>query len=298
MKTTLYILLPLLLFILCCSSASKKPSSGSWTGEQIIEALNQGKNIHIKGAEIKGDIDFTKLKDRKSSGIQTGYTHITSSILFDSCTFLGKIIAQSINNNVYEVCRFEKPVQFYKCHFKSEINLSNAIFFDDFLLSESIVEQHMQMKAARFGQTCSVYKTHFLGEFEMQECQMKGSFQAMGLEVGGTFNMQQSDFQGDAQFSEAEIWGYWDASLCFFRKGAFFNYMNCHKALDFTSASFYHRFEILQSTIEGALKLNNVWIQKALLWKSTSVNGPVSLEGAHAGLKQPDISELKKSTIK
>ncbi len=295
MKTTLYILLPLLLFILCCSSASKKPSSGSWTGEQIIEALNQGKNIHIKGAEIKGDIDFTKLKDRRSSSIQAGYSNISSTILFDSCIFHGKIIAQSVKNQMYEVCRFERPVQFHNCRFKSEINLSNAIFFDDFLLTESIVEQHMQMKATKFEQTCSFFKTHILGNFEMQESRLRGLFQAMNLEVGGTLNMQQSDFFEDAQWGNAEVYGYWDASLCFFRKGAFFNYTNCHKTLDFTDASFYHRFEILSSRIEGSLNLTNVWLQKSLLWNDTTVNGPISLEGVHAGLKQPDITKLKKT---
>lgn len=298
MKTTLYILIPFLLIILCCGSASKKPASGSWTGQQIIEALNQGKNIHIKGAEIKGDIDFTKVKDRQSAGIQTRYAHITSTILFDSCIFHGKVTAQNYNNQMYEVCRFEKPVQFHKCQFKSTINFSNAIFFDDFLLVESIVEQHMQMKASKFGQTCSLFKSHFLGNVDMQECRMKGLFQAMNLEVGGTLNMQQSDFLEDAQWGNAEVHGYWDASLCFFRKGAFFNYTNCHKTMDFTDASFYHRFELLNSTIEGSLNLTNVWMQKSLLWNDTSVIGPVSLEGVQSGKKQPDTTELKHSKSK
>ena len=295
MKTTLYILVPFILIIICCSSASKKPVSGSWTGEQIIEALNQGKNIHIKGAEIKGDLDFTKISNRKSFGNQAGYAHISSSILFDSCVFLGRIIGQSMNNQYYEVCRFERPVQFHRCQFKSDINLSNAIFFDDFLLTESIVEQHMLMKASRFEQMCSFLQTHFLGNLEMQECRLKGLFQAMDLEVGGTLNMQQSDFFEDAQWGNAEVYGYWDASLCFFRKGAFFNYSKCHKTMDFTDASFYHRFEILSSNIEGSLNLTNVWLQKSLLWNNTAVNGPVSLEGVKSSLKQPDTTELKKS---
>ncbi len=121
-------------------------------GTELISRLDKGERIALTNVVITGDLDFTKLADRKEENGskwndgKAFRTYVRQMISFDNCTFTGKVIGyyspegswgrskEPMVNTDFDAkvafvnCTFEEPVLFKYSHFGEMVSFSNSKF--------------------------------------------------------------------------------------------------------------------------------------------------------------------------
>src|SRR6056297_805925 len=106
--------------------------------EKIIQSINNGEEVTYDNAVIKGDLDFSNLKNKKQvkeGGLFDGGNdkyeyYVDVPVKFNNCHFKGKIVGyiSERSSNDLHVVMFEDDAIFTNCSFEEEVLLKYTEF--------------------------------------------------------------------------------------------------------------------------------------------------------------------------
>jgi len=225
--------------MVACASGNVTQNS-----ENIEDLIELGKDVFIKDQTFDRDIDFTQFKKNLiSEGIYQ--VKIISSITFLNCTFNGKVIAYSKNeDNTATLTAFQSNLSFIGCSFNEAVNfkassvLGRADFTKAAFYKEATFEECTFFQAAYFRGSTYHKELRFQNAVFMQ----KANF--LNAEFDEIASFQRAVFNGETQFSSTRFMGYADLGniTCF---GNFYaNFAEFADRAIFNNSFFYRRTEL------------------------------------------------------
>ncbi|MFC1724777.1 pentapeptide repeat-containing protein [candidate division KSB1 bacterium] len=215
MKRFIFVLISFILF--SCPSVAQIQVNAV----DIIKQINNGKPVHYENIEIKGDLDFTQLKDtsfgkdevsssgRLENGVRNWrnfinvkkYFNIRQPLFFKNCTFTGKIKAYSEHeyekekDKITEESRtcFHKEAIFENCKFKKQVDFSKTSFKTGARFNESIFNNKVKFKNGEFLERTDFSSASFK-DADFSEAEF----------IGGIY-LTDTKFNGNTEFSNANI---------------------------------------------------------------------------------------------
>lgn len=148
---------------------------------EIIAQVNRGEAVSYKNVEITGDLDLTKLNNRKlkaqpekddDHSTKEYISTVTAPVNFTSCTFTGKVLAffspnQGINflndggkNELYTT-NFNKDVRFENCTFTQEAAFKYSQFKQNASFAGSTFKDEALFKYTKFEAAPNFSKARF-----------------------------------------------------------------------------------------------------------------------------------------
>ena len=214
----LQILLVLLLLPMLTWAQSKVNAS------EIIAKINRGEAVSYKNAEIVGDLDMTKLQNRKLKD-QKGdskysskeyISTVTAPLTFVNCTFKGDVLAYfnpdsgvnmvNSNNEVYNT-NFDKEVRFEKCTFERAAAFKYSEFEGGASFAGSRFAEEALFKYSKFRGAIDFSNARFSADanFKYVTFPVKVSF--AGATFGGEANFKYAKFDEGVNFQKATFDG-------------------------------------------------------------------------------------------
>lgn len=164
--------------------------------EQIIDKINNGKPVHLRKAEIIGDLDFTTIKKTKRARFSDNtyksivnnelefrdclfkghvktyyekenrvyYTIFNKSIKFINCKFLDKIdfkCAQFLHLTSFKSSHFNSGVSFYQSKFFANVNFHDSYFFNETNFHDTKFYEYIDFEKTKFMKTVNFENTTF-----------------------------------------------------------------------------------------------------------------------------------------
>lgn len=135
------------------------------TGDEILQALSEGKDIDIRFATVIGDLDIRRLRVFSlSNNIRLHHCSVKSQLIGSNLLFEGDLILFD--------CEMVGPVNFSGATFRNKVDFSSSIFHDDtrFILanffrgasfSGATFKQRPFFRLAKFLDSASFYYSNF-----------------------------------------------------------------------------------------------------------------------------------------
>ena len=240
------------LFVKACS-AQDKPNVKDVQASEIIETLDNGKDIYMTDCVIHGDLDFTALKGRKNITREITSVYINNSLTFAGCTFAGKV--KAFDENGVCIAFFEKNLTFTDCDFRDSVDFSNITVNDRAFVSGNTFRKDADWKASQFRGS----KTYFSGtKFEsgafFQNCIFDDA-DFMNTSFGKSAMFQKVRAH-NLMFGNSAFKEYADFTYCEIGK-AVFNYCEFNRS-DFSYSIFGSEPEIVGARFIRAPEFDNV----------------------------------------
>ena len=224
-KTVVVLTLLLVSTFNSCSSKNYVKETGSAiNADEIINLMNEGKDIYMEDKTIEGAIDFTKLRrsNQESKGVQR--INISSSLTFIHCIFTGKITGFGADDKTTNLISYRKNFTCIECEFKEEVTLRESNFYGTVNFSGASFLKKVSFEGSLFTTDAYFSKTSFSDEARFQNVVLHNKINFMEAICGKTISFQGASFLGDAQFGVAKFLAYADFSVASFSSGCFFNY--------------------------------------------------------------------------
>jgi len=251
--------------------------------------LNKNKGIQISNKTINTKIDFTNLKNKFTQLPGVEYVIIKSPITFIKCTFEDTIKAYKVTktNGIY--CDFEQPIVFLQCKFKKPVIFNQATFrksvifakcqFEDVAyfqgctfidkiadFKENNYDTNAFFNNSTFYGQANFFKSNFLKNanfdyinvyqlFTIASSQFEQKFSCTYSIFKERFVANYAVFKQNAQLSNNIFWG----------RAEMFKFIS-KKQIEINQNSFYNKFIISQSTIDGIFEMKqNKYIFQELI---------------------------------
>ncbi len=227
--------------------------------EEFLKAMGNGKDIDIKYAEIKGDINFTNAEffqhhsfdEAEKELNEDSVSHLNSIIQSygkqDIVIINGKIkIVNSIINGDIGilsgkrkvVCFFKKQVYFENTNFNSEANFSYAKFGSDADFSYADFGSEADFTVADFGSDADFFEAEFGSEANFSHAKFGSDANFSGAKFGSEVDFRGADFGSDADFVGADFGSDADFRGADFGSEAAFISADFGSDADFSNADF------------------------------------------------------------
>lgn len=194
----------------------------------IINQINDGKNVNYNNVEIEGDLDLTNLSNRtrpRSSGSwydnnDVFESTVEVSITFTNCTFLNDVLAYYHIDKSEEtyIANFERDVIFKNCSFKQLSEFKYSEFGGNADFSGSNFKRDANFKYAEFSSGPSFSEVKFDGdadfkytEFPKETSFRKATFNGLAnfkySKFRSPLNLENVAFRGNEDFKYTKIDG-------------------------------------------------------------------------------------------
>lgn len=180
---------------------------------EIINKLNNNKNIYYENVIIKGDLDFTTVANTKKGYSNKYVSEITKSLTFKNCTIKGRVIAYHEKKTTI----FKAGISFYGTKIQEYVNFENSEFMDYVDFSNAEFQNVVNFSNIKFNKIVNFIDVKF--------------------KRGANFN--KSRFENNANFSNSEFSYKANFSWVFFNKDADFSNVKFSVEADFFGVSFF-----------------------------------------------------------
>lgn len=169
----------------------------------ILDCFRTGQPIHIRGAEIAGDLDLTLLRQKDSPSIIS----IATPVTIVESHFTGAVIGADTDQGI--TVSFEELINFQATIFDGRVNLAGAQFKQAVNFSGTQFKASVDFTQTRFDLSVSFNQASFGGESDFLLTQFSGGadFVETHFEHGVNFLQAQFDKDSDAFFFKTEFNG-------------------------------------------------------------------------------------------
>lgn len=268
----------LFLFLIIALNTTCVSSNMATQELKLKDMIRAGEDVFIENQTFSEDIDFTKMLKPNliSEGIYQ--VRIISSITFKNCTFKGKVIAYSRDENKTVLCNFQSNLGFIGCTFNNDASFRAASIFGRADFTETSFLKTSNFEECTFFENAYFRKSIFHEELRFQNAFFMQKANFLDAQFDNTASFQGSTFNAEAQFTDCKFGGYADFTLIKWNQNCFFNYAEFLDRAFFSSADyranadfnsvkfqyaeisnsrFYGNVRFMKSTAEKMLKLEN-----------------------------------------
>ena len=214
--------LSIAIFICLVACASSKKTSLS-NSQQLIKAIQEGKDFTASDKTFDGDIIFKDIFNSNNGSI-----YISSQLIFDNCTFNGKIEWSSdTNQRLY----FEKEVRFDDCTFEKDLLLNETVFRSRLQIVDCLFRENLNLDRNSFLIKTNIDKNEIGQNISTQYITAHENLSIFGNSIGNNLLLQGAQINGMAQLSTNELNGSIDLTKCNFKNDLIMNYTKGGKKL-------------------------------------------------------------------
>ena len=266
------------------------------TATKIIKLIEKGKDVYFKDIEIDGDIDFNKIKTRSVESSGTYRAYVLSAVTFVNCTFNGKIIAYSVDENkAKSYTTFTKNLSFQGCTFKNDV-----------VFSETAVEGIVNFSSSTFEKIADFQGFNFkYKDTYFTDVKFKAEAKFQRISCYGNINFKSSVFSENVSFQKSLIKGNFSMGATKYEKYADFSSVFVFRNVNFNYAKFNGKLTFNNSVFNNKSDFNNVEFNKNASFKKVQFRGQsrfnetksksdINFENAKFGLEKPDLESIKK----
>ncbi len=220
--------------------------------KEIIDRINGNESVSYQNATISGDVDFTRLKNRKlrrdwgqhgSDGENKNYiSTVEVPIRFVNCTFTDDVLA------------------YY--HLENKEETYNADFTEDVVFESCTFRGKSAFKYSKFDRKASFKDSRFREEalFKYSQFITQPNFEGTTFEEEANFKY--AHFNDGVNFSDAS-----------FAKRADFKYTQFPSGTNFRNAAFSGFADFKYAQFSGEVELDGIAFNGSEDFKYTKVNG-------------------------
>jgi uncharacterized protein YjbI with pentapeptide repeats len=262
-------LLPCVLF--ACTLTAQSTISAA----KLIDQINSGADIALTNATITGDLDFTRINDRKqensgSWGSTESYRyHVRVGLSFVNCTFEGNVVGyrnegegKMSSNGPLHNADFHKDVLFRDCMFKESVNFKYTTFHQDADFPGAKFEEKAGFKYTEFNEAADFngiqadasvdFKyTEFDEEVSMADARFGEDADFKYTKFPRGADLSNVTFEGDADFKYAEFPRGVNMAYTTFRDDADFKYTKFRSPANFEGTDFGRDADFKYTELDG-----------------------------------------------
>ncbi len=279
----------------CSSKNAVKGNSNSVNASELINLINEGKDIYIENKIIEGVIDLTQLKTGSDENKNIHRISITSSLTFLHCIFTEKIIGYSTNDSKTNLVSFTKNITCIECEFKEEVFLRECTFYGSANFSGTSFVKKTSFEGSNFITDAFFSKSSFSDEARFQNVVFQNKSNFMEAICGKTISFQGAGFTGDAQFSVVKFLAYADFSVCAFSAGCYFNYAEFSNQAIFNNTVFKGRAEFLKSLFNGNTEFKACIFYNIVKMNEATIGNNLNFTNAAFIYSKPDMEKAIKT---
>ncbi len=221
------------------------------TAESIIKNINSHTAIFLKGVEITGDLDLTKLdnmqEEKQNSSDKVFISTVTSTIHFSNCRFMGNVLGYFnpderkpyVKNSTVYNTNFMAGVNFENCSFDKEVNFKYSAFSTKVSFAGSHFNDETFFKYSKFDEG-----PNFAG------VQFKKNAIFKYVEFPAGFDFSNAIFENEADFKYAKL-NYGSFAHTQFKNGSDFKYAGFGKSVDLKGVSFEGSSDFKYTTLDN-----------------------------------------------
>jgi len=191
--------------------------------KDIIAKLNTGDPVRYENVTIRGELDFTSVKDRERVEVKNsdGYEihcHIPQDISFSNCIFTADVTgyregfypkapAFAVFHGKVECkeCEIKGQWAFRHSVFKKAADFTGTVFFQDPTFRHVRFLRKADFENTEFREAADFRHTSFRSEANFRAAVFKGRADFRHCTVLGKSNFNDADFQRSADFKHASI---------------------------------------------------------------------------------------------
>jgi uncharacterized protein YjbI with pentapeptide repeats len=218
------------LFILCLCVIAGATGAVAQTrikASDIINQINNDRNVEYTNAVIEGDLDLTDLKNRASDrphwfsfNDDTYESFVGVSLKFTNCTFLGDVlayyhierrdetyVAHFEEDAVFANCTFKKASEFKYSKFKGLATFAGCTFNDEANFKYAKFSNGPLFSNTRFTSGADFKYADFPGETSFEKATFQGLANFKYSRFQTPLNMNSVAFKGSEDFKYTKIDG-------------------------------------------------------------------------------------------
>lgn len=239
----------------------------------VIAQINAGTDVHLDGAVIEGDLDFTRLDNMRrtnTGGDRAAFrSTVKPNLNFTGCTFTGEVLGFVNNDNgwgkssepIYHAdfngnvtftdCKFRRKVAFKYSNFEREADFRGSTFRRDANFKYTVFEENTDFAACRFGGEANFKYTDFeeAPSFAGTVFEQDATFKYTKLERGVDFS--NTVFEDDADFKYVDLGRTVSYAGAEFRGNVDFKYVMFPAGTDLTNTRFGRWTNFKHTTLGG-----------------------------------------------
>jgi len=212
--------------------------------QDILRDIDAGKAVEYRNVEITGDLDFSKLKDRKldersererrrsRGSTLTYWYHVRTPITLIDCTFRGDVIAYRHDD------------------WKNETH--NALFHEDAMFSGCRFNGKSEFKYSKFIKDADFSETSYQKEANFKYTEFSSDISFSGSRFEEYANFKYTEFPGPADFANVNFRDEADFKYAKFPEGVSFADASFRRLANFKYAKFYEPFNFEGTEFEGS----------------------------------------------
>ena len=287
-----FLIFILLFFIVSCTNSNTLGDEISAT--QIIKLINKNQNILIIDKTIKGDLDFTKIKNTYARSQHIVVADINSSVTFINCKFEGNIIGFSVNENKSAIITiFKKNLTFTDCEFNGEINLRQNEIKGPVDFSKSIFNKKVSMEGITFWHSDNHFNnTTFNDEVKFSSSTFYGKTTFMESVFKTTTSFSKCFFMQKVNFGVCNFYGY--TNFYHLNCNAQFtaNYAIFHDEVYFNNSQFYNKTDFVEIFSKKSINFTDVVFYSNTKFNNSTFNNIVIFKNTIFITKKPDLDKI------
>ena len=260
--------------------------------ETINKKITENQLVAYKNATITGDIS---LIDSISSVIETMEStrnYIESPIIFENCTFKGKIIGRINNGKIIRLASVGKNFSFVNCTFQDEIDLQQVDFQGQVMFIDCQFQKETTFAGSNFNFSHNFFSNcKFLNTISFASSRFIGSANFLKTEFTKSV-FQLSVFYSTAQFGATNFNDFTDFISCRFLSSVFFNYAEFQKEVDFSGSEFLSRTEFMNCKFNFLTKFEKSLFLKEFKLNKAEIKGVFTLSDVIFVTRKPEIESL------
>lgn len=235
----------------------------------IMNDIENGKNIKYNDVEIVGELNFSFLSDYdedKNWGNRevTFWHHVRVEIEFTDCIFRDGVIAyfNDEDEDIVHNAIFHKDVTFSNCQFKglSEFKYVRFERMADF--DQAQFDEEANFKYTKFEDEVSFNATRYEREANFKYSQFNTKISFANSEFGEEGNFKYTKFEDSVDFNNA-----------IFTEEANFKYTKFPEGVNFSEATFRELANFKYTKFSDPTNFDNVKFQRNADFKHTTLNG-------------------------
>jgi hypothetical protein len=290
MRKLLYILTGLIMTNCASGNVPQKK-------ESLEDLILNGKDVYFKDVTFEEDIDFTKYSPNLiSEGVYQ--VRISSSITFHNCTFRGKVISYSKDNDQnITLCSFQSNLSFIGCIFHEEVSFrassilgrtdfTNALFLKKTTFEECNFFQNAYFRASAYHEEIRFQNAVFF---------QKANFLNAGFDVTASF--QAATFHSEAQFSSTKFIGYADFGLIRCMGNFFANYAVFSNRAIFNNGSYFGQVDYTNLSFNKC-EMNNCRFYGIVRFTKSNAEDVLSLDNSFFLTGIPDLTSFDPQKVR
>ena len=284
-------------FLFGCSANAKDTAL---TGAKIIKLIEKGKDVYFKDIVIDGDIDFTKTKIRSVESSGTYRTYVNSSISFINCTFNGKVIAYSVDDNkAKSFTTFNKNLSFQECTFKNDVVFTESSAQGIVNFSNSKFEANTNFQGFLFMFKDNYFTdTKYSKEVKFQRIVCYGNINFKSAEFGENVSFQKSRINGNLNFGAVTFSKYADFSSITVMGDALFNYSKFEERSTFNNSLFNNRSDFNNVSFTDNAGFKNIQFRGLSRFNETEADSEIDFTKSVFGCAAPDFESINKGNLR